>query len=96
MPPEGYVVTVFAPNVGWAGKYNTIDCPSGHQIREGRWLANSKIIKDYTRFWLVDGGKPRYSTWLADSFLELQKVHLNKTEFDEVLPNLVLHFEKKK
>ena len=33
MPPEGYVVTEFSPNVGWAGKYNTIDCPSGHQIR---------------------------------------------------------------
>lgn len=95
MTPDGYVVTEFAPNVGWAMKYNAINCPSGHHIREGRWLANSKIVNDYTRFWLIGGGDTDgYSTWLADSFLALQKVHFNKVEFDEVLPNLVLNFER--
>ena len=41
--PDGYVVTEFLPDVSWAGKYNTINCPAGHHFYEGRWLHDRKI-----------------------------------------------------
>ena len=28
--PEGFVITEFLPDVSWAGKYNTINCPLFH------------------------------------------------------------------
>ena len=34
---NGYVITEFFPLVSWAGKYNTISCPAGYHIYEGRW-----------------------------------------------------------
>jgi len=49
---EGYVISEFMPRVPWAGKHNTISCPAGHHIREGRWLHDPVIIRDYIRFWL--------------------------------------------
>ena len=65
--PEGYVVTEFLPEVPWARKYNTINCPAGHQFREGRWLHDPQILTDYAKFYFGDpksphgggGGKPR-------------------------------------
>ena len=37
--PDGFVVTEFLPQVGWSKKYNTINCPVGHHLYEGRWMA---------------------------------------------------------
>ncbi len=53
MTPEGYAVTEFLPQVGWSGKYNTIACPVGHHISEGRWLKNKEIVKDDIRCFLA-------------------------------------------
>ncbi|MCQ2432374.1 MAG: hypothetical protein MJ175_07210 [Clostridia bacterium] len=50
--PEGWVITEFLPQVGWSGKYNTIACPVGHHITEGRWLHDKSIIKDDIRAFL--------------------------------------------
>ena len=36
--PDGWVVTEFLPNVGWAGKYNTIPAAAGHPRHAGRSL----------------------------------------------------------
>ena len=70
MTPEGYVVTEFLPDVSWAGKYNTINCPAGHHFYEGRWLHNRDILKDYARFWFTEEAEPRkYSFWAADAIL---------------------------
>lgn len=50
------MVTEFLPDVGWAGKYNTIACPFGHHLREGRWLREaSSCLDDYTRIMLAEG-----------------------------------------
>ena len=49
--PDGFVLTEFILPVKHAGKYNTISCPLGHHIREGRWLHNQKYLKDYVMFW---------------------------------------------
>ena len=66
--PAGFIVDEFLPNVGWAGKYNTINCAAGHHIYEGRWLRDPQYLDDYSRFWFRGGGEPRrYSFWAADA-----------------------------
>ena len=93
--PEGYVITEFMPNVSWAGKYNTIPCPAGHHFREGRWLHNAQIIKDYGLFWLRGGGNPyHYSFWISDSFLRYHMVHPNESLLIDVLPDLIGNFRE--
>ena len=69
--PDGYVVTEFLPNVSWAKKHNTINCPVGHQLYEGRWIRDRKYLDDYTRFHFGKGGDPGgrskvYSNWITD------------------------------
>jgi len=34
----GWRITEFLPEVSWSGTNNTIVCPAGHHLREGRWL----------------------------------------------------------
>lgn len=93
--PEGYVITEFMPNVSWAGKYNTIPCPAGHHFREGRWLHNPQIIKDYGLFWLRGGGNPySYSFWISDSFLRYHMVHPNDSLLVAILPDLIENFSE--
>ena len=53
--PSGWVVTEFLPEVPWAGKYNTISCPLGHHLREGRWLRDRTYLDDYTRIMMSEG-----------------------------------------
>jgi hypothetical protein len=66
--PNGFVVTEFLPEVGHAGKYNTIACAAGLHIDEGRWLRNRSYTSDYIRFWFSEDGHPRqYSAWFADA-----------------------------
>ena len=65
----GFIVDEFLPPVGWAGKYNSINCAAGHHIYEGRWLRDPRYINDYTGFWFGGGGNPRtYSFWAANGF----------------------------
>lgn len=66
--PEGYVVTEFLPDVSWAGKYNTINCPASHHFYEGRWIHDRSVLSDYARFWFTDGADRRkYSFPAADA-----------------------------
>ena len=70
--PDGFLITEFLDDVAWSGKFNTIDAAAGHQIREARWLRDSKYVDDYTRFWFGLDGDPRlYSFWAADSVYQL-------------------------
>ncbi|MBT4408445.1 MAG: hypothetical protein HOC82_01270 [Bacteroidetes bacterium] len=93
--PDGYVITEFMPNVPWAEKYNTIPCPAGHHFREGRWLHNPDILKNYGQFWLRGGGNPhRYSFWISDSYLRYHMVHPNDSLLIDVLPDLVSNYKK--
>lgn len=91
---DGFVVTEFLPKVSWAGKHNTISCPAGHHFREGRWLANKEILRDYAVFWLRKGGEPRrYSFWIADSILALTGVTGDLGFAIDLLPELIANYE---
>ena len=69
--PVGHIITEFLPDVPWSGEYNSINCPAGLHIREGRWLKSADtIIKDYIRFWLsFKGDTNLYSMWYAHAVL---------------------------
>ena len=87
---DGFVITEFLPDVSWAGKHNTINCPAAHQIYEGRWLRNDQYMEEYLHFWLTASGKGirRYSFWIADAMLAQSKVNRNDTFIAEHLPLL--------
>lgn len=62
-----WTVTEFLPKVAWSGKDNTIVCPAGHHLREGRWLRDAQIAVDDARFWLSDPEATHrwdYASWL--------------------------------
>lgn len=87
--PEGFVITEFLPDVSWSGKYNTISCPAGHHIYEGRWLRNPEFLKSYCHFWTTPEADPRrYSFWIADAMCALYKVHPDQQFVSEVFPSL--------
>ena len=76
--PAGLIVTEFIEPVRHAGTYNSISCALGHQLAEGRWIRDGRILDEYTRFWFRGGenGEPeyrfhRYSQWTAAAMLEL-------------------------
>ncbi|NQU88237.1 MAG: hypothetical protein HQ541_21020 [Mariniphaga sp.] len=92
----GYVITEFLPDVGWSGKYNTISCPAGHHIYEGRWLRNSMFISDYIDFWLKESGEGirSYSFWIADAVLSFNMIHRNDSVMIDQLPYLVDNYKE--
>lgn len=93
--PDGYVVTEFLPDVPWAGKYNTISCPGGHHLYEGRWIHNKKYLDDYSRFWFSEGANPRlYSFWIADSIYALCMVNGDFSLAEALHENLKDNYSK--
>ncbi|MGN0847029.1 MAG: MGH1-like glycoside hydrolase domain-containing protein, partial [Kiritimatiellia bacterium] len=93
---QGWVVTEFVPNVGWAGKNNTISCPLGHHLREGRWLRDPAYLDDYTRFMLKEGwisGARGYLCWPAWATLERAKVTGDFKQARDLLPDFVRNYE---
>ena len=74
---KGWAITEFLPDVCWAGAENTIACPFGHHVREGRWLRTSEYIDGYIDFMLEKGnvsGACAYLCWPAWAALECAKV----------------------
>lgn len=91
---DGWVVTEFYPNVSWAKKHNTINCPVGHQIYEGRWLRDPKFINDYIKFHFGEGGNPggdtkHYSNWLTDAIYGHYLVTGDKAFVTSLLDDLI-------
>jgi hypothetical protein len=93
--PAGFIVDEFLPQVGWAGKYNSISCAAGHHLYEGRWLRDPKVLDDYSVFWFrKDGGEPRrYSFWAADSIWARYRASGNKSPAIGLLPDLIANYE---
>lgn len=90
---DGYIITEFHPDVPWAGKHNSIVCPAGHHIYEGRWLRNTNYLTDYIRFWFHKGGDLRsYSTWLVDAAWQFCKITGLHSFAAELLPDFVEHY----
>ncbi len=95
MTPAGFVITEFLPDVPWAGKYNTINCPAAHHFYEGRWLHNTTYLTSYAQFWFHGGGDPhKYSFWAANSIFAYAKVHKQKDLIVNLLPDLVENYKK--
>jgi len=92
---DGFVITEFLPDVSWAGKHNTINCPAAHQIYEGRWLRDPDYMKDYIHFWLNDAGEGvrSYSFWIADALLAYSKVNRQDSFILAQIPELVNNYE---
>ncbi|MFA5189439.1 MAG: glycosyl hydrolase family 65 protein [Verrucomicrobiia bacterium] len=91
--PDGFVITEFLPAVGWAGKHNTISCPAGHHLYEGRWLRDPKFLDDYSVFWFRKGGEPRrYSFWAADAIRARSLVSGDVSLPRELLPDLIANY----
>lgn len=91
---DGFVVTEYLPSVEWAGKHNAISCPAAHHFREGRWLRDEQILRDYALYWLRGGGSPRsYSFWIADSILAYCAVTGERGFAVELLPDLRANYE---
>lgn len=87
--PEGYIITEFLPEVGWAGKYNAINCPAMHQFAEGRWLRNNQYLTDYARHWCREKKDAiKYSFPIAWSFLEYHKVNPDMSLLAETYDDL--------
>ncbi|MGA2032183.1 MAG: glycosyl hydrolase family 65 protein [Thermoguttaceae bacterium] len=92
--PDGWIITEFLPNVGWAGKHNSINCAAGHHLREGRWLADPKFLDDYCLFWFRKGGAVRsYSFWAADSIWSRFLVSGDDRLIRDLLPDLIANYE---
>ncbi len=93
-----WTVSEFLPDVGWAGKDNSIVCAAGHHFREGRWLRNPQFMEDLARFWLSDKNPDvrrwGYSSWLFTSVRETVKVSGHDAFVCELLPDAVRYYEQ--
>ncbi len=92
--PDGFVITEFRPEVGHAGKHNTINCAAGHHIYEGRWLRDQTYMEDYMHFWLKKAGDGvrSYSFWVADALLAFSKVNRNDVFIGDQLAGLIQNY----
>ena len=77
-------------------KHNTINCPAGHHIYEGRWLKNPKYISEYIDFWLNKSGEGirQYSFWIADAFLAFNNIHRNDSIMRKQLKSLINNYNE--
>ena len=91
----GWVVTEFMPEVSWAGAENTISCPFGHHLREGRWLRNPQYLDSYLSFMLTNGiinGPRAYVSWPAWGALERAKVTGDMAFLHSKLDDFIANF----
>ena len=94
--PYGRIFTEFLPPVGWAGPYNSINCPLGHHLREARWLRNGDPVWEYVYFWLDGiGDGMSYSMWFASSMEDLFSLHPRPDTCAETVKKLDVLFEKR-
>lgn len=93
-PEDGWASTEFIDRPFWSGTYGAISCPAGLQIQELRWLNDPQFAQDYTEYWFrVEGAQPRrYSTWLADAALGVNRVHPDREWIIGLLDELVTNY----
>jgi hypothetical protein len=92
--PDGYIITEFMPDVGWAGKYNGISCTAMLHFNEGRWLNDAKYLNSYACYWLRGGGSVRaYSFPVAHALYNQFLATGNDSIIKDLLPELILNYE---
>ena len=92
----GWVVTEFLPDVSWAGPENTISCPLGHHMLEGRWIRDPKFLDGHTEFMAKKGtvnGPRAYVCWPARGAWERAKVTGDFSLGERLLPDFVRNYE---
>jgi len=93
---DGFVITEFLHKVFWAGPHNTISCPAGHHIMEGRWVKDRRIVDEYSQFWFRRRRDPEdkkvwekmYTFWAASSVYKHFLISGNKTFIVDLFPDL--------
>jgi len=95
--PHGHILSEFLPPVPWAGPYNSINCPAGHHVREGRWLKDEAgWMKEYIRFWLDGHGDAlSYSMWFASAVEDYLNLHPDGVFAAECLPKLIRLYRRR-
>lgn len=87
-----WVITEFAPKVGWAGKFNTINCAAGHHMAEIGWMREPTVMHSYTRWWTNKAARLNYYYWFATALFR----HFERTGdlqlAKSVLPSYVQQF----
>ncbi|MDR1595068.1 MAG: hypothetical protein LBS43_11390 [Prevotellaceae bacterium] len=93
--PDGYIISEFLPPVGWAGKYNGINCPAMHHYNEGRWLRHgAKYLDSYAEYWLRGGGSLRAYTFpIAHALYNYYLATGDDSLLRIYLPDLITNFE---
>ncbi len=91
---DGFVVTEFLPQVSWSKKYNTINCPVGHHLYEGRWIHDQQYLSDYIKFYFGNGGDPggvskAYSNWITDGIYARYLVNTDQLFITSLLDRLM-------
>ena len=92
-----WTVSEFLPQVGWSGTGNTIVCPAGHHLREGRWLRDPKYVTENARFWLADKRATHrwnYSSWLFTGVRDVTAVTGDETLPTELLDAAVAYYRR--
>ena len=94
--PDGMVLTEFLRSVSHAGKYNTVSCAAGHHLAEARWLRDTTIGDEYTRFWFRSGehGQSashfhKFSSWIPSAIYDRYLVTGDQRICIELLDALV-------
>ena len=92
-----WVLTEFLRRVFWSGPHNTIVCPAGHHIMEGRWIRDDEVVDDYARFWFKGDGWRKQYTWWAAYALWQRSLLLHDTAARgiqaELFPQLADHYD---
>ncbi len=91
-----WVLSEFLPNVGWAGKGNTISCPLIHHLREGRWLRDAQYLDDFIAFMMEEGsvnGPRAYACAPAWGALERERVTGSTALANSLLERFVRNYE---
>lgn len=92
-----WTISEFLPPVGWAGSGNTIVCPAGHHLREGRWLRDPRFVAENARFWLSDARARHrwgYSSWLFTGVCGIADVTGLDALPVELLDDAVRYYER--
>ena len=88
-----WVITEFLNRVFWSGPHNTIVCPAGHHIMEGRWLRDDAVLDDYARFWFIGNGWRKQYTWWAAYALWQRSLLLQSSPAQGIQAELFGHLD---
>ena len=109
--PHGYIITEFLPDVTWGGPFNAISCAGSFHFMEGRWLKDTRYLRDYGNFWLRHAGTCDFDSaqnfkgnkWvqafgfpISYGLLQFHMVHPCRDYLVDLLEELIVNYEELK